>query len=399
MNPGEPKSLGLDPERLPRIDAHLAGYTARGQLSGTLLLIARRGAIGHVSVQGPADRERGKPLKRDALFRIYSMTKPIVSVALMMLFERGLFQLDDPVERFIPSFARLRVAIDDTRSEPVRRPVTIRHVLTHTSGLTYGFQRRTPIDAAYRAMNIDEPRVTLAEWVDQLATLPLEFQPGDAWNYSVSNDVVGRLVEVISGKTLDAFFRDHIFAPLGMIDTDFFVPEAKLDRFTACYQRKPDGLALVDDPTTSPFRGRPRFLSGGGGLISTVDDYLAFADMLLNGGVGRGVRLLSPKTVALMGTNHLPGGVDLPAVSRSLFGEAAYAGFGYGLGMSVMVDPAKSGLPGNAGDMAWGGVANTYFWVDPAASLIAILMTQALPSTGMTIRRELRTLVYSALTD
>ncbi len=400
----DPGALGLNAAQLARVDIHLSRAIEKGLFPGTLLLVARRGAIAHLSVQGLADRERGTALARDTLFRLYSMTKPITSVALMTLFEGGAFQLDDPLSKFIPAFGATRVYSGGTpgnfQTVSPARPITVRDLLCHTSGLTYGFQTRTPVDAAYRALSLDDPRVPLAEWVDRLAALPLEFSPGEAWNYSVSSDVLGRLIEILSGQSLDDFLRTRLFEPLGMTDTAFFVPEEKLGRFAACYQKTPaETLVRIDDPQTSAFRKPPLFLSGGGGLVSTADDYLRFAEMLLNGGERGGARILGRKTLELMTRNHLPGGQDLPSLSRSMFSEAAYAGMGFGLGFSVMLDPALCGLPGNAGDFAWGGAANTYFWVDPKAELIVIFMTQALPSTAYVIRRELRALIYAALED
>jgi CubicO group peptidase (beta-lactamase class C family) len=285
--------------------------------------------------------------------------------------------------------------------------------LRHTSGLTYGFQQRSNVDAAYREMKIGEvvKAGTLQSMIEDLAKIPLEFSPGEAWNYSVATDVIGYLIGKISGKPLDQFLKERIFNPLGMNDTDFFVPADKAHRFAACYAADPQGgmtfhatdrkggLTLQDDPTTSSFLTPPSFISGGGGLCSTAADYLTFCRALLGGGELGGVRLIGPKTLALMTANHLPGGRDLPEMSRSLFSEAAYNGIGFGLGFAVTMNPAQTLIPGSAGEYAWGGAATTSFWIDPAEELIAIFMTQVLPSSAYPLRRELRTMVYAAITD
>ena len=397
-----PEAVGLDPAGLARADAHIRGYIESGLLPGGLLLVARDGAIAHLAPQGSADLARGRPVTADTLFRIYSMTKPVTSVALLMLLEEGLVQLDDPVAKYIPAFADCRVfragTVEGFLTKAPERPMTVRDLLTHQSGLTYGFQSRTNVDAAYRALKIDEFDGSLADWIPLLATLPLEFSPGSAWNYSVSTDVVGRLVEIIAGQSLDDFFRLRIFEPLGMADTAFFVSAEDQDRFAASYQRGRDGkLALLDDPAESKYLQPPRFVSGGGGLVSTAPDYLRFAQMLAGGGSFDGKRLLGRKTVGLMAMNHLPGGSDMAGRSVGVFSETSMAGFGFGLGVSVMLDPAKAQVPGSAGEFAWGGAASTYFWVDPAEDLTVIFMTQFVPSTALNIRRELRSIVYGAL--
>jgi CubicO group peptidase (beta-lactamase class C family) len=286
-------------------------------------------------------------------------------------------------------------------------------LLRHTSGLTYGFQQRSNVDAAYREMKIGEvvKSGTLQSMIDDLAKIPLEFSPGEAWNYSVATDVVGYLVGLISGMPFEQFLKQRIFDPLGMTDTDFHVPADKVHRFAACYSADAKlgmtspgtdlkvSLTLQDDPATSSFLSPPSLISGGGGLCSTASDYLTFCRALLGGGELGGVRLLGPKTLALMTSNHLPGGVDLPAMSRSLFSEASYNGIGFGLGFSVTMNPAQTLIPGSAGEYSWGGAATTSFWIDPAEELIAIFMTQVLPSSAYPIRRELRTMVYAAVTE
>jgi len=413
-----PVTLGMSATALARVEDHLKRrYIDSGRFPGTQTLIYRRGAIAHSAVQGYADLERKKPMQEDTIFRIYSMTKPITSVAFMMLVEEGLVALDEPVHKYIPQWQDLRVFQAGTAppflTRPVTRPMQIVDLLRHTSGLTYGFQQRSNVDAAYRAKKIGEVEKagTMQSMIDDLASIPLEFSPGEAWNYSVSTDVIGYLIEKISGQPFEQFLRDRIFQPLGMHDTDFHVPAAKAHRFAACYNATPGGMAtfhspgakggltLQDDPTTSSFLEPPSFISGGGGLCSTAADYLTFCRALLNRGELGGVRLLGPKTLALMTTNHLPGGKDLTQLSRSLFSEATYAGIGFGLGFSISIDPALSLIPGSPGEYAWGGAATTSFWIDPAEDLIAIFMTQVLPSSAYPVRRELRTLVYSAITD
>ena len=401
------QTLGMSSERLERVERFIDdAYVATGKLPGALVQVWRRGELALNAVLGMADRERQVPLAQDSIFRIYSMTKPITTVALMMLVEEGKVALDEPVHKYIPEWSNLGVyqagfaPLFLTRH--TARPMQIVDLLRHTSGLTYGFQNRTNVDAAYRAQKIGEIEKagTMATMIADLAKIPLEFSPGDAWNYSVATDVVGYLVETISGQPFEQFLQQRIFDPLGMSDTGFHVPAEKAHRFAACYAADgKGGMVLQDDPTTSSFLSPPSFISGGGGLCSTAADYLAFCRALLNGGALGAVRLLSPKTIALMTTNHLPGGRDLTEMSKSLFSEASYAGVGFGLGFSVTMDPAKTLIPGSAGEYAWGGAASTAFWIDPREELIAIFMTQLLPSSAYPVRRELRTMVYSALTD
>src|SRR4051794_12362783 len=416
--PASPEAAGMSKAVFDRIEEHLKRrYIDARRFPGTQLLVYRRGKVVHSAVQGFADAERKVPVKDDTIYRIYSMTKPITSVAFMMLVEEGLVALDEPVHKYIPEWKNLGVFQAGTAlaflTKPPLRPMLIVDLLRHTSGLTYGFQQRSNVDAAYREMKISEivKGRTLQLMIEDLAKIPLEFSPGEAWNYSVSADVLGYLVGKISGKPFEQFLKERIFEPLGMTDTDFFVPADKAHRFAACYsadskggmtfhaaERKGD-LTLQDDPTNSPYLSPPTFISGGGGLCSTVTDYLTFCRALINGGELGGVRLIGPKTLALMTSNHLPGGCDLPAVSRSLFSEASYNGIGFGLGFSVTMNPALTMLPGSAGEYSWGGAATTSFWIDPAEELITIFMTQVLPSSAYPLRRELRTMVYAAITD
>jgi len=400
---------------LDRLETHLKSrYIDAGRFPGTQLLVYRRGKVVHSVVQGFADLERRVPVRDDTIFRIYSMTKPITSVAFMMLFEEGRVALDEPVHKYIPEWKNLGVFVAGNApsflTRPPSRAMQIVDLLRHTSGLTYGIQQRSNVDAAYREKLIAQAG-TLQGMVEELAQIPLEFSPGDAWNYSVSADVLGYLIGKISGRPFEQFLKERIFDPLGMADTGFYVPSAKAARFAACYSADPPDkvtfyaterkgtLTLQDDPAKSPYLSQPSFVSGGGGLVSTASDYLTFCRALINGGELGGTRLLGPKTLQLMISNHLPGGVDLPALSRSMFSEATNNGIGFGLGFAVTMDPAKALLPGSAGEYFWGGAAGTAFWVDTAEELIAVFMTQPMPSSAYPIRRELRTLVYAAITE
>jgi CubicO group peptidase (beta-lactamase class C family) len=405
-----PESAGMSKAALDRVEAHLKHrYIETGRYPGTQLVICRRGKVVHHSLLGYSDLERKVPVKDDTIFCIYSMTKPITSVAFMMLVEEGRVALDEPVHKYIPEWRDLGVFVGGTapafRTRPPSRPMLIVDLLRHTSGLTYGFQQRSNVDAAYREAKIGavENVGTLTSMIEALAKIPLEFSPGEAWNYSVSTDVIGYLIGKISGKPFEQFLKERIFDPLGMSDTDFHVPAGKTHRFAACYADDPQGgatLTLYDDPETSSFLAPPEFKSGGGGLCATATDYLAFCRALIDGGKAGGVRLLGPKTLKLMMSNHLPGGADLPQVSRAPVNEATYYGIGFGLGFSVTIDPARTLIAGSAGECAWGGAATTLFWIDPAEELIAVFMTQVLALSGsFPIWRELRTMIYAAITD
>ena len=401
-------NLGFSPARLARIDRFMEEkYVGPGKLAGTLSLIARRGEIAHIGTTGHADVARGTPMAENTIFRIYSMTKPITSVALMMLVEEGKIALDDPVHRYIPEWKHLGVFVAGThdmgwQTSPPTRPMQVVDLLRHTAGLTYGFQLRTNVDAGYRAEKIGEIEKagTLEDMIKALAKMPLEFSPGEAWNYSVATDVCGWLVQVVSGQKFEDFLAERLFKPLGMVDTGFHVREGQGHRLATCYRpTRAGGIAVQDDAADSEFLREPSFISGGGGLVSTAQDYLRFAQMILNGGTLDGHRYISRKTVDLMIANHLPGGVDLPALSRSLFSEAAYEGVGFGLGFATSTNAARTLMPGSDGDHFWGGAASTFFWIDPVEELIGIFMTQLIPSSTYPVRRELRTLVYSALDD
>lgn len=400
-----PEKLGFSSERLGKLDRFLATrYIEPGRIPCAQVQISRRGELVHETLLGQADRERGKAIVTDTLFRIYSMTKPITSLAFMMLVEEGLVALDDPVSRFIPEWKNLGVfaaGAGPYMTTPPTRPMQMIDLLRHTSGLTYGFQNRGNVDAAYRKLKIaDTHGLDMDGFVAELAKLPLEFSPGEAWNYSISTDVLGVLVERISGMPFQTFLQTRIFDPLKMTDTGFQVREDQRPRFAACYNATPSGgLTLQDDPETSPYLTAPNFHSGGGGLVSTAKDYMAFCAMLGNGGALDGQRLIAPRTLKLMASNHLPGGQDLTHLSRSLFSEATNAGVGFGLGFAVTFDPVKAMLTSSPGEYYWGGAASTAFWIDPVEDIQVVFMTQVLPSSTYAIRRELRTLVYSALVE
>ncbi|MEJ1978244.1 MAG: serine hydrolase domain-containing protein [Acetobacteraceae bacterium] len=400
----KPEDVGLSSARLKRVETWAQRLVDNGKLAGLSTMVARRGRVVHHACFGLSDLARGTPMAPDTIVRIYSMTKPLTSAAIMMLYEEGRFQLDDPITRFLPCFADMRVFAGGARGKidtvPAARDITFRDLLTHTSGLTYGFMESTLVDAQYREHGVDfqAEGATLAEVVERVAALPLLAQPGTEWNYSVATDVLGHLVAVVSGQSFDSFLQERVIGPLGMTDTSFHVPPEKLPRFAANYVRGGDGsLALLDDPATSRY-GAPRTLcSGGGGLVSTAADYMRFCQMMLNKGELDGVRLLGRKTVELMTANHLGG--DMADMGQPRFSESSYAGVGFGLGFSVMIDPAKAQILGTPGEYAWGGAASTAFWVDPAEEMAVILLTQLMPSSTYPIRRELRVLTYQAVTD
>jgi CubicO group peptidase (beta-lactamase class C family) len=403
----KPESLGFSSTRLAGIDRFLnERYIETGRFAGTLLAISRRGELVHQYVAGLADRERNIPMREDTIFRLYSMTKPLTSVAFMMLVEEGLVCLNDPVHAFIPSWRDLGVFVSGVPGAfQTRRPATAMRVvdlLRHTSGLTYGFQMRSNIDAAYRRLDIggSESKLPIDRMIELLATVPLEYPPGETWCYSISTDVLGYLAGIISGMPFEQFLRSRLLEPLGMNDTDFFVPAAKHGRLAACYVIDQSGAAvLYDDPAKSRFRAPFNFISGGGGLVGTAADYLKFCHMLVNGGAANGHRFLAPKTVRLMAMNHLPGGRELTELSRSMYSEAIYSGLGFGLGFAVVVDRARTMTPGNVGEYFWGGSASTAFWIDPRDELAVVFLTQLIPSSAWPIRQQLRALVYAAMEE
>ncbi len=403
---------GFSAARLARIAPFLnRNYLDTGVLPGAQLLLWRRGETVLNEVVGLRDRVRGTAMEQDTIHRIYSMTKPMTSVAALMLLEEGAIALDDPVAKFIPAFADLKVYAGGGPGHFITndagRAMKVLDLMRHTSGLTYGFLYRTGIDAEYRRLRLAEPDLEggLPEMMRLLATLPLEFPPGEAFNYSVATDVLGHVVELASGMTLRQFFHKRLLGPLGMSDTDFFVAEDRRARLATCYwSNKDDRLALWDDGVKTKLYGAPPALeSGGGGLASTASDYLRFARMLLNQGELDGVRYLSPKTVQLMTMNHLPSGAEIADMmpASDLFNETGYRGVGFGLGVAVMQNLSHAALPGSIGEYGWGGLAGTFFFVDPREEMILIFMTQVIDNQvrRMRLRRDLRTLVYSALEE
>jgi len=407
----DPAEVGLDPNRLERLDRHFTRYVDNGKLPGWLLSISRNGRLAHVSACGVRDMEARLPVETDTLWRIYSMSKPVTSVAAMILYEEGAFELTDPVSAFIPSFADVRVFTGGSDLKlvtvPATEPMRIWHLLTHTSGLTYGFHRSHPVDARYRAGGFEwghPPGLDLAACCDAWAGMPLLFQPGAEWNYSVSTDVLGRVIEVASGQSLDEFLARTVFGPLGMTETAFYVGEEDSGRLAALYTPGQGGQAVRLDAMGKVAVSRPDFLGGGGGLISTAGDYHRFTQMLLGrpespAGELDGTVVLGPRTVAYMTRNHLPGGADLETFGRPLFAEAPFRGMGFGLGFAVVIDAAAGKTLTSAGEYSWGGAASTAFLVDPAEGLTVSFFTQLLPSSAYPIRSQLRQLVYQALTD
>ncbi|WP_285648990.1 serine hydrolase domain-containing protein [Actinomycetospora sp. NBRC 106375] len=405
----DPEELGFDPARLSRIDDHFARYVDDGRLAGWHAVVARDGRVVHSSTAGNRDLEAGLPVTDDTRWRIYSMSKPITSVAVLMLWERGALELTDPISRWLPEFAEPRVYVKGSAAkpllEPATEPIRVWHLLTHTSGLTYGFHHAHPVDALYRAAGFEwgvPEGLDLAGCVQAWARLPLVFQPGTEWNYSHATDVLGRLIEVVSGQALDVFLAENVLGPLGMDATGFVVDDP--ERLAALYVNNPaTGRAVLAESAGMGGMGRevhgPSWLSGGGGLVSTAADYHRFTRLLLGRGEVDGVRLLGSRTVDYMGRNHLPGGLDLEQVGRPLFAEMPFNGVGFGLGVSVVTDPVAYRTLASAGEMAWGGAASTAFWVDPAERVTAMFFTQLLPSSAHPIRTQLRGLVYQALVD
>ena len=403
----DPAAAGVDPDRLTRIDTHLRRYVDEGRLAGWQVHVTRRGQTVHSSVYGSRDLEAGLPVEQDTLWRIYSMTKPVTSVVAMQLYEEGRIRLNDEVSRYLPEFADMRVLVggnvDQPKTVPATEPMRIWHLLTHTAGLTYAFTRSSVLDDLYRARRADpleDPDADLSQMCERWAAAPLLFEPGTAWNYSVATDVLGRVVEVVTGQTLEEVFAEQVFGPLGMTQTRWWVDGDDVQRLAALYVPNPaTGQALRYDAMGSHALRPPKLLSGGGGLISTAGDYARFTSMLVRGGELDGVRLLGPRTLAYMSRNHLPGGGTLAGLGRGMFAETVYDGVGFGLGFSVSVDPVATKVTATPGEFAWGGLASTAFWVDPAEELTAHFYTQLVPSATYPIRTELRQLVYAALLD
>jgi CubicO group peptidase (beta-lactamase class C family) len=403
----EPGDVGFDAGRLARVDTHLRKYVDDGRLVGWQVLVSRRGKRVHSSTYGLRDREAGLPVEHDTLWRIYSMTKPITAVAAMQLYEEGAFSLNDEVATYLPAFRDLRVyrggPAENPKTVPATEPMRMWHLLTHTAGLTYGFTRSSPVDEMYRLAGSDfaqPPGMDLAGLCDLWASMPLLFEPGTGWNYSVASDVLGRVCEVLTGQSLDEVFSQRILTPLGMTDTRWWVDDADASRLAALYAPMPGtGEAVRYDLIGKGALRPPSWLGGGGGLVSTAHDYDRFTRMLLSGGALDGARVLSPRTLRFMTRNHLPGGAMLPALARGQFAETAYEGMGFGLGFGVLLDPVALKIPASAGEFTWGGAASTAFWVDPAEEITAAFYTQLLPSSTYPIRGELRQLVYTALVD
>jgi CubicO group peptidase (beta-lactamase class C family) len=405
----DPAEVGFDPARLERIDRLFGRYVDDGRLPGWLIAVSRHGKLAYVSTCGSRDLEAGLPVESDTLWRIFSMTKPITSVAAMMLYEEGGFELSDPLSKYIPSFADARVYSGGSDLRPVTvpamEPVRIWHLLTHTAGLTYGFLRNHPVDAMYRAQGFEwgSPRgVDLAGCVDEWAGLPLLFQPGSEWNYSVATDVLGRLVEVVSGQSLDEFLASRILGPLGMTDTAFFADGERAARLGAVYTAGPEGQATRMEAFSAVGRSAPAYLSGGGGLVSSAADYMRFTQMLVGrpdspAGELDGTRLLSPRTVAYMTRNHLPGNADLESYGTPINAESPMRGSGFGLGFAVVLDPVPGKVLTSAGEFSWGGAASTAFYVDPAEEITATFFTQFVPSSAYPVRSQLRQMVQQAL--
>lgn len=399
-----PESLEINSACLQGMSAQLHHrYIDSKKLPGYIMLLARGGDICHLDIAGQRDIERNQPMTLDTIFRLYSMTKPVTAVALMTLWEKGLFSLDEPVHRYIPEFCNLQVyktgAFPAFQTQPCRRSMQIRDLLTHTSGLTYDFLRQSNIDYAYRKLQIGNPApgYTLKDMIGQLAGLPLEFSPGGAWNYSLGIDVCGYLVEVLSGMSLANYMDKVLFKPLGMDDTTFNLRSEQCSRFGSCYQFHPaKGMVLIDDGQSSRFQGRS-FFSGGGGLLSTTRDYFRFCQMLANGGTLEGVRILGQHTLALMVSNHLPDNADLARLAYGHFTETRYDGVGFGLGLGTRLDPVAFGTPASEGSYFWSGLAGTQFLVDPQEELMMLFMTQLMPGSAHNLRMELEAMVYAAL--
>ena len=403
----DPGAVGVDAQRLARIDTRLASYVDEGRLAGWQVLVTRRGQTVHSSTCGSRDLEAGLPVEPDTLWRIYSMTKPVTAVVAMQLYEQGLLRLNDELSRYLPEFADMRVLVggnaDQPKTVPAVAPVRLWHLLSHTAGLTYAFTRSSVLDDMYRGAKADpleDPDADLAQMCERWGALPLMFEPGTAWNYSVATDVLGRVVEVVTGQTLEEAFAERVLGPLGMSDTRWWVDAEDASRLAALYVPHPGtGRALRHDAMGATALRPPKLLSGGGGLISTAADYARFTSMLVRGGELDGVRLLGPRTLAYMTRNHLPGGGSLTTLGRGQFAETAYDGIGFGLGFGVSVDPVATKVTATPGEFTWGGLASTAFWVDPVEQLTAHFFTQLVPSSTYPIRTELRQLVYAALVD
>ncbi|MFE1250616.1 serine hydrolase domain-containing protein [Streptomyces sp. NPDC058735] len=401
----DPDEAGMDPRALARLDRHFAGLVDEGRLPGFLVSLARGGRVAHLTTYGRRDIAAGLPVEPDTLWRFYSMTKPVTAVAALLLVEEGGLGLDDPVADHLPAFAEPRVYVSgsgaEMRTRPAADPILVRHLLTHTSGLTFGFYHSHPVDALYRAAGLESsvpPGADLAETIEVYASLPLQFEPGTQWNYSVASNVLGRVVEVVSGQPLDAFLAERIFTPLAMDDAGLYITEEQAPRLSEMYGEKEGGG--IEPVPGLPLRGRPRFLSGSGGMVASAYDYHRFMEMLRRRGELDGVRLLAPESVELMTRNHLPGGADLRAFgSRPAHDEPGNDGIGFGFNCSVVIDPSRNPVPSGPGAYGWSGVATTTFWVDPGRDLTVQFLTQVRPRTSHTVFKDLKRMVHEALTD
>jgi len=400
----EPREAGLDPKALARLDRHFAHLVDNGRLPGYLVSLSRHGRVAHLTTYGCRDRAAQLPVETDTLWRIYSMTKPVTSVAALMLLEERHFQLDEPLAKFLPAFANPRVHVSgsgpDTKTRPAEQPILLRHLLTHTAGLTFGFYYAHPVDALYRDAGLESsvpPGANLAETVDVYAGLPLQFEPGTQWNYSVATNVLGRVIEVVSGRGLDDFRGERIFGPLGMADAGFHVTDEQAGRLAELYGEDEDGR--IAPIAGLPLHGRPRFLSGSGGMVATAHDYHRFMELLRRRGELDGIRLLRPETVDTMVSNHLPGNADRRTFGSPVHQEPGNAGLGFGLGVSVVVNPEHTQSPSSPGAFGWSGVATTTFWVDPLRDLTVQFMSQLRPTTSHSVFPELKRLVHEAVLD
>jgi CubicO group peptidase (beta-lactamase class C family) len=400
----QPEQVGFCPHRLARITPWLENYVDDGKLPFGNVVVMRKNKVAYSHLYGLRDVEKENPAIEDGLYRIYSMSKLITTVVAMSLFESGELMLDDPISMYIPRFLNQKVYLsggfDQMELTDLDTPMTIHHLMNHTSGLTYGAFDPGPIGRAMRKAKIDfgDTKETIEKLVNRLAETPLCFQPGTRWQYGVSTDVLGRIIEVITGKSLETVFKERVFDPLKMSDTFFSVPDDKVNRFCALYAKTNENLLKkLEDAENSRFRNPVFMNSGGGGLVSSMNDYIRFIEMIRGLGKLDGVRVLGRKTVAFMMRNHLPG--DMASMGQKTFSEMPMTGIGFGLGGAVLLDPVKAQILGSEGEFTWGGVASTAFWIDPVEEISVVFMTQLIPSSTYPIRRELRVLVYQALID
>ena len=400
----KPESQGMSSNRLNLIDAYLQGYIDQEKLAGSSFAIMRKGQLVYYSAFGDASRETQVPIQSNTIHRIYSMSKPITSVALLTLYEQGKFQLDDPIEKYLPEFKDMRVFTAGTAALPVTRhatsSITPRHIMTHTAGLTYGFDGvPDAVDEMYRYKKVGSFNDDLTSFSQKISELPLRFDPGSSWNYSYGTDLQGRLIEALSGMSFENYLQETLFEPLGMIDTSFVLAQDKLDRFATNYARPAGPLVPFEVPDSSPYLEDRAFKSGGGGLVSTLPDYLRFGQMLANKGELEGTRILGRKTVEYATQNHLPNNQDMESMGAGGFSESGFKGVGFCLLGSVCINPAAAPNMQSAGDYGWGGAAGTRFWVDPQEDLMCVFMTQFMPGGRYPVQEYLRHLVLGAITD